>query len=527
MNQQRNHISGEKTEIHSLEAVILDMDGVITQTARAHSEAWKEMFDAFLRKRPGDFSQVTDKDYLQFIDGKPRYEGVRSFLESRNIELPYGNPEDPPGEETICGLGNLKNGFFHDILERNGVDTYDDAIVSIKEWRKKNLKTAVVSSSKNCRRVLEIAGISELFDARVDGITLQEKGIAGKPAPDMFLEAARLLGSRPENSVVFEDAISGVQAGTRGNFALVAGVGRSGNRKALSENGADLVIESLDQIDLFNKAQTGPFFTKYAPSLFSILPEFEKLTGDKKPVLFLDYDGTLTPIVKQPEDALLPDEMKQVLKNFSLVFPTAIVSGRDMDDVKNMVRLDSIIYAGSHGFRISGPDGLYMEHEKTATILPGLDRIEKSLRTGFAEEIEGMRIERKRYALAVHYRNVSKEAIPAIQKMVDKIIEMNPGFRKGGGKKIFEIKPDIDWHKGKALNWILERLNLANRPDVMPIYIGDDITDEDAFEELSDKGIGILVGFHGKPTAARYTLKNVYQVQLFIEMLIKRTSDNE
>ena len=527
MSQQPEHLSGKQPEIRSLEAVILDMDGVITQTAKTHSEAWKEMFNAYLKKQPVNFSPVTDKDYLQFIDGKPRYEGVRSFLQSRNIELPYGKKEDAPGEKTICGLGNLKNKFFHEILQRKGVDTYDDAIAKIKKWRSGKLKTAVVSSSKNCRKVLEIAGISDLFDARVDGITLQEKGIAGKPAPDMFLEAARMLGSAPENSVVFEDAISGVQAGTRGNFALVVGVGRSGNRKSLSENGADLVVESLDQIDLFNKAQIEPFFTEFAPPLFSLFSEFEKKIENKKPALFLDYDGTLTPIVKHPEDALLPDEMKSVLSDFASKFPTAVVSGRDMDDVKSMVGIDNIIYAGSHGFRITGPHGLYMEHEKSGEIVPGLDRIEKTLRAGIAGEIEGIQVERKRYALAVHYRNASKEAVPGIQKVVDEVIEANPGFKKGGGKKVFEIKPDIDWNKGRALRWILEKLNLAHQADVIPIYIGDDVTDEDAFIELSDKGIGILVGFLGKPTAARYTLKNVYQVRLFIEMLMKRTSDNE
>jgi len=527
MSQQANHLSERQPEIHSLKAVILDMDGVITQTARTHSKAWKEMFDDFLEKQPGKYSEVSDGDYLRFIDGKPRYEGVRSFLESRNIELPYGTSEDPPGEKTICGLGNLKNKLFLDILERDGADTYDDAIIKIKEWRSKKLRTAVVSSSKNCRRVLEIAGISDLFDARIDGITLQEKGIEGKPAPDMFLEAARALGSDPCNSVVFEDAISGVRAGTRGNFALVVGVSRSGKKKSLSENGADLVVDSLDQVDLFSKAQIEPFFTQYAPALFSHQEEFGKLIKDRKPALFLDYDGTLTPIVNQPEDAVLPDEMKRVLIDFASLFPTAVISGRDMDDVRNMVGIDGIIYAGSHGFRISGPDGLYMEHEKSGSILPGLDRMEKILRAGVAGNNKGIRIERKRYALAVHYRNAPEEVIPELRKTVHKIVDKNPGFKTGGGKKIIEIKPDIDWHKGRALNWILGRLGLANQPDIVPIYIGDDVTDEDAFIELSDKGIGILVGNHENPTAARYTLKNVYQVQLFIEMLMKKAYDNE
>ena len=522
MNRQKENKHHEnKFKTQAMEAVILDMDGVITQTAMVHREAWKEMFHRYFADSQSKQHEMSVEDYILYIDGKPRYEGVRSFLKSREINLPYGKTDDSDSEKTICGLGNLKNKLFLDLLDREGVKTYDNAISQIKYWRSRGLKCAVVSSSKNCLKVIEAAGITELFESRIDGVTLYERGLNGKPAPDMFLEAAKELGTKPENCVIFEDAISGVQAGSRGNFALVVGVNRTGNKKILHENGADIVIDDMKQIDLFSP-EIRLYFVRFAPSLFLNLYEYNSLFKNKKHMLFLDYDGTLTPIVKNPEDAILSDEMRSVLRQYSSKFPLAIVSGRDMDDVKKMVKIDNIIYGGSHGFRISGPDGLYMEHEKSAEILSGLEQIEKKLHTEFTGNIKGVHIERKRYAIAIHYRNVANEDIPVVINKVDLIINQNPGFRKGEGKKIAEIRPDVDWHKGRAIKWILERLKLSDNQDVVPIYIGDDITDEDVFRTMPETGIGILVGFHGQQTKARYSLKNVYQVQIFIEMLTNK-----
>lgn len=504
-------------KVQELEAVILDLDGVITQTARTHREAWKEMYRRYSGYSGKDYP-MTDEDYSLYIDGKPRYDGVGSFLESRNIELPYGNPGNSAGDKTICGLGNLKNEIFLDLLDKNGVEIYPDSINQIKKWRSGGLKCGVVSSSKNCLRIIEKAGISDLFDTRVDGLTLTEYGLRGKPAPDMFLEAARRLGTKPLNCAIFEDAISGVQAGSRGNFPLVVGVNRKKDKKVLYENGADIVIENLEEIDLFSP-DIRLFFVSFAPSLFLKLSEFNTFIKNKKPVLFLDYDGTLTPIVKRPEDAILSDGMRNILGNYCSKSSAAIVSGRDMDDVRKLVGLENIIYSGSHGFRISGPGGLYMEHEKSTEIVPALDRIEEELHELYDGKIKGVQIDRKRYAIAVHYRNVAKEDVEEVIRKAELIIDQNPGFRKGEGKMIVEIRPDIEWHKGKAIGWIMEKLGFSEDPDAVPVYIGDDITDEDVFETLPDRGIGILVGFHGRPTKARYALKNVYQVQLFIEML--------
>jgi len=178
----------------------------------------------------------------------------------------------------------------------------------------------------------------------------------------------------------------------------------------------------------------------------------------RKPVLFLDYDGTLTPIVSRPEDAVLSDEMKIVLKETANRIRVAVISGRDMDDLKGLIGLDNIIYAGSHGFRISGPEGLYKEYEKSEKIIPKLEELGRELHKYFKKIDEGIQVEIKRYAIAVHYRNAKDKNIPLIIQKMDRIISDNPGFKKGEGKKIVEVKPDIDWHKGKALLWILEKL---------------------------------------------------------------------
>ena len=254
------------------------------------------------------------------------------------------------------------------------------------------------------------------------------------------------------------------------------------------------------------------------PFLFKNKDSFFELIKNKRVVLFLDFVGTLSKIVNQPEDAIITDDMKEALRSCSEKFKTAVVSGRDMDDVKNKVSLDSVIYAGSHGFRISGPKGLKMRHPESAEILPNLNDIEKELNEILAGKIKGVRIERKMFAIAVHYRNASEEDIPFIDKKVTQLTKNNPDLKKGKGKKIFEIKPDLNWHKGKAIDWILDSINM-NKKDVVPVYLGDDVTDEDGFRTLFGKGIGILVSTHGKPTAAQYRLKDVDQVKDFLEMM--------
>lgn len=232
------------------DAVLFDLDGVLTATAKVHAACWKKVFDAFLKARaeaegvPFEPFEI-DPDYHLYVDGKSRYDGVRDFLASRNIRLPEGSRGDAPGHGTVCAVGNGKDELVTGIMETEGVDPYEDAVPLVRALVEQGIKTGVVSSSLQCARALEAAGIAELFQVRVDGMVIQEMALAGKPAPDSFLEAARRLDVQPERTAVVEDAISGVKAGRAGNFALVVGVARKGDAEALEKSGAHLVLEDL------------------------------------------------------------------------------------------------------------------------------------------------------------------------------------------------------------------------------------------------------------------------------------------
>lgn len=247
-------------DLDTYDAAILDMDGVITQSARAHFEAWKRMFDEYLRERAaregGEFRPFTEEEYYRYVDGKPRYDGAQSFLESRGIEIPRGKPDDDPGEQTVCGLGNRKNELFLEHLDDHGADAWPHARAFVEEMKRRGKPVAVISSSRNAKAVLEGAGVIELFDAIVDGVVSDEMGLEGKPAPDIFLEAARRLHVSPEHSIVVEDARAGVEAGRAGGFGLVVGIDRSGENTGLADHGADIVVEDLSHIWRTNDGET-------------------------------------------------------------------------------------------------------------------------------------------------------------------------------------------------------------------------------------------------------------------------------
>lgn len=237
------------------DAVIFDLDGVITRTARQHARAWQRMFNEFLDRRGTNESRRyepfdIDADYRRYVDGKPRYDGVHSFLQARGIELPWGEPRDPPGGETVCGLGNRKNVLFGEVLEREGAEVYEHAIAFVRELGPAGFKTAIVSSSKNCASILTSVGALDLFDVRVDGTHAESWGLRGKPAPDIFLAAAKALRVEPQRTVVVEDALAGVAAGRAGKFGLVVGVDRGHQADALRENGADIVVNDLDELGI-------------------------------------------------------------------------------------------------------------------------------------------------------------------------------------------------------------------------------------------------------------------------------------
>ena len=513
--------------VNHYDAAILDMDGVVTQTATLHARAWKRMFDAFLQSRSEETGQDyepfdSEADYRAYVDGKPRYDGVRSFLQARGIALPEGDPNDAPGRQTIYGLGNRKNALFHEVLRQEGVTVYEDTIAQISDWKQRGLKVAIISSSRNCPEILHSAGILDLFDAKVDGNDIDRLHFQGKPAPDIFLRAAEALGVAPERAIVVEDAIAGVQAGRAGGFGLVVGVTRTRDDGALRQHGADLVVHDLRQLAHLPQPDT-PLQSEPGQTPVSALAHANhivKQLAQHELALFLDYDGTLTPIVDRPEQATLSQDMRSLLSRLAARCTLAIVSGRDRQDVQNMVRLENLIYAGSHGFDITGPGGLQLQHEEATHSLPDLDAAEQQLRERLGH-IEGALIERKRFAIAVHTRLVAAQDVNALEEAVGQIRQQHPGLRHMRGKKVLELQPDVPWDKGHAVLWLREVLGL-DQPQVLTIYIGDDVTDEDAFRAIAqhDLGLGIVVTPPSSGTLAPYSLRDCDEVQQFLGNLL-------
>jgi beta-phosphoglucomutase family hydrolase len=237
----------------NIQALLFDLDGVLTQTAKVHAAAWKQTFDEFLRERAQEsgsgfvpFDEVADYD--EYVDGKPREDGVRSFLSSRGIELPEGANSDPPQAQTIHGVGNNKNERVLKLIHDQGVEPYEGSVRYVRAARDAGLPRAVVSSSANCRDVLKAAGIDDLFETIVDGVVAERDQLRGKPAPDTFLAGAKALGIEPSSAAVFEDALAGVEAGHAGHFGFVVGVDRVGQRDALKAHGADIVVDDLAEL---------------------------------------------------------------------------------------------------------------------------------------------------------------------------------------------------------------------------------------------------------------------------------------
>jgi beta-phosphoglucomutase family hydrolase len=233
-----------------IRACLFDLDGVLTPTALVHSAAWKEMFDTFLAGYQGPDYTPFDRgeDYVRYVDGRPRADGTRTFLAARGIQLPEGSPDDPPERNTVQGLSKRKDAIFQRVVEREGVKPYPGSVRYLEACRAAGLRRAVVSSSANCEQIVRAAGLEDLLEVRVDGVVAKREGLAGKPAPDTFLYAAKLLGVDAAHAAVFEDALAGVEAGRAGNFGYVVGVDRVGQAEALLAHGADVVVKDLAEL---------------------------------------------------------------------------------------------------------------------------------------------------------------------------------------------------------------------------------------------------------------------------------------
>ncbi len=535
--------------MYSFKAVIFDLDGVVTKTAVLHEQAWKKVFDDYLKSKKQflsmPFKEFTFHDYLTYVDGKPRYEGVKSFLESRGINLEWGNSNDDPQKETICGLGNRKNNIFCQLLKTNKPEVFSSTITFIKELKERKIRVGVASSSKNCRYILESAGILELFETIVDGVVSSELELKGKPEGDIFVHAAYNLGVLPKDAVVIEDAASGVEAGRNGGFGLVVGIARKNNEEELLSHYADIVVEDLSSLDIetiqkwFNKR---PFYifdvwenNSKVLSWFNCFKQGKDIYINKSYLLllksifrvkrnlvfFLDYDGTLTPIVERPDLAVLPCKMRDILRELSLRCTVAIVSGRFREDVQKLVGIDGLFYAGSHGFDIKGPT-LSLIHPQAENIIPLISEIVENIEIHL-KNIEGVIIENKKFSVAVHYRLVErKEDVRKVKEYVYKVVNKKDSLRVMEGKKVFEILPALDWNKGKAVSWIIKALNI-NWDDALVIYIGDDTTDEDAFRAIRTRGLGILVSGIDRISFADFRVSSVSEVEKLFKSILNKS----
>jgi beta-phosphoglucomutase family hydrolase len=335
--------------VEDIDAVIFDLDGVITKTASVHEASWAALFNGYLQERAertGEpFQAFESADYLEYVDGKPRYDGVASFLESRGIELPWGTPEDPPDAETVCGLGNRKNRVFLQQIEDHGVEPYDTTVEFVNELQCNGVATALISSSRNVNAVLEGAGLLDLFEVRIDGNVAADLEIPGKPDPAVFLEAASRVGASPEEAAIVEDAQSGVAAGRDGGFQMVIGVDRGDQAEELAAGGATVVVPDLGD---FTIEPIAPVSRRDLPSAQEAYNEIVARVDGADAALFLDYDILL---------AVLSDEMRDLLARLAEATTVAVVGGPDVADVRDEVHIPGIYYAGSHGFELVSPGG--------------------------------------------------------------------------------------------------------------------------------------------------------------------------
>lgn len=492
-------------------AAVFDLDGVLVDSARLHSRAWKLTFDSYFTEHGLD-DMFEEDDYRRHVDGRPRYEGVAAFLRSRGIQVPTGDPADEPGFTTQTAIGNLKNRTFNELLEAEGAEMLPGAAELLEALARENVPVAVVSSSRNAPKVLPDE-MRRHIRVLLGGGDIDDLDLPGKPDPAMFLEGARQLGVSPARAAVVEDARAGVRAGVRGGFAVVVGIDPEGVSN-LDLVGADVVVEGVGQLP---KAISG--WSDLIPDPPSALDAQEVIRtrlGDR-PAIFLDYDGTLTPIVDDPAAANIGDPERTVLRRLAGRSPLAVISGRGLDDVKGHVGVDGITYSGSHGFEIERADGQRFHQEEVATVVPELGGAETAL-LAEVDGLPGVMIERKPYAIAVHTRRARDDETRAKAKeLAERVGSKHPDLVVRAGKEIFELRPALDWDKGAALAHLLELI--PGSP--VPMYIGDDDTDEDAFAVVRRRsGIGILVGdARGAETWAGFTLDNPGETIEFLAKL--------
>ncbi len=359
-------------------------------------------------------------------------------------------------------------------------------------------------------------------DLRSVGVSCAQVCDSRNAEPDSFAEEARRLDTRPGRSVVLADSAHAVAAARSSGFALVVGVDYAGVGDALSRQGADVVVRSVADIAV----RVGYRRMSQLSNATNLLDD-AGLLGDRQPAVFFDFDGTLSDIVDDPDTAHLTAGAAEALQSLTAQCPVAVLSGRDLTDVRQRIGLPGIWYAGSHGFESVGPDGEHHENDAAASAVPVLEEAAAKLGEQLST-VAGVAVEHKRFGVAVHYRNAQRNEVGNVLAAV-RGIGQRTGLRVTTGREVIELRPDIDWDKGKTLRWVLDQISDDQSATLLPIYLGDDITDEDAFDAVLDDGIGIVVRHSDdgdRATAARYALDSTAQVSAFTACLAQRIAAN-
>lgn len=500
------------------DAVIVGLDNVVDKATRVHAAAWTKFLDDYLTRRPQrtgeDHCPLTHDDYRRFLAGKP--DGVADFLAARGIRLPPGSPTDLT-DDTVYGLQNLERQTFLQLLN-TGVPEGKSIASFARRLQVAGVRVAAHTSHRNYGHTLDATGLAEVFAVFVDGAVTAELGLPAEPNPAGLIETAKRLGANPGRCVVIDSCQTGLRAGRNGGFALVIAVDAHGDAENLLSSGADAVVADLAAVTV----GSGDAAISTIPDALQVYSQLKRLLTGRRPAVFLDFDGTLSDIVERPEAATLVDGAAEALRALAAQCPVAVISGRDLADVRNRVKVDGLWLAGSHGFELVAPDGSHHQNAAATAAIDGLAEAAAQLADAL-REIAGAVVEHKRFAVAVHYRNVADDSVDNLIAAVRRLGHA-AGLRVTTGRKVVELRPDIAWDKGKALDWIGERLGPAEvGPDLrLPIYIGDDLTDEDAFDAVRFTGVGIVVRHneHGdRRSAATFRLECPYTVCQFLSQL--------
>ncbi|BBX71359.1 trehalose-phosphatase [Mycolicibacterium psychrotolerans] len=488
------------------DAVIFDLDGVVTDTAALHAAAWRATLDDYLQRRGArageDHSPLTDDDCRVLADPS---RGVAEVLASRGVTLPPGGAEDPH-DGTVEGLQHRQQQLFA-VLLADGVGVFESTVDLVRTLAADGIAAAVYSRNPHSARVLYAAGLTDSFAAKVDDV----------PPEDLLLEAARRVGVHPGRCVAVDTTAAGVSAGRDGGFALVIGVDRTGRGDELLRRGADVVIADLVAVSVRDSFRR----TSEMADALQSYSEVAGLLEIRRPVVMLDYDGTLSEIVGEPASATLVSGADKALEALAARCPVAIISGRSLADIQARVDVPGLWYAGSHGFELTAPDGTRHVNEAGAAAVHDLQDARDELRQRLAS-VDGLFIEDKRFSVAVHYRGVAPDRVDEVMAVV-RILGQRHHLRVTGGRKVIELRPDVEWGKGRTIEWILEHIGGADL--LLPMYIGDDLTDEDGFDAIRHKGVGIAVRSAetgDRRSSARLTLAGPEAVCDFLGKIVEQ-----